>query len=170
MLCHWKQTCTNAQSSHTKQVVNFLWSRSRVSMKGEMLPSQTRHVGSRREGPEEKHHNPIRSNQRCQIQMSNPWTRSEFPAAAEKWRRPSAFERSHYQSVCSWTFTHPPLYHRDPHCSPKWQPKSSCCCGQNVLHGDSNMITSTTAQTKYESVKLQLRSATTIVPRPLKCG
>lgn len=103
MLRHWKQTCTNAQSSCTKQVINFIWSRSRVPMKGEeMWPSQARHVGSRREGPEEKHSNPIRSNQRCQIQTSKPWTRSEIPAADEKWRRSSAYGGSHCQPVCSW--------------------------------------------------------------------
>lgn len=48
------------------------------------------------------------------------------------------------------TFTHPPLNHRYPHCSPKWQAKSSCCCELNVLHGDNDMTTSTTVQTKYK--------------------
>lgn len=144
---------------------------SRVSMKGEMWPSQTRHV-DRRRVHKEKHHDPIRPDQRCQIQTSTPWTRSEIPAAAEKWRRPSACEGSHCQPVCSRSLQ-PPLNHCHPHCCQKWQAKASCCWRQNVLHGDSNMINSTTVQTKYklrQSMKLKWRSATTLVPRPLKCS
>lgn len=171
MLRHWKQTCTNAQSSCTKQVINFIWSRSRVPMKGEeMWPSQTRHVGRVQKKSiiilldrtkdvkyRRQSHEP---DQRSRLQMRHgggPQHMKEAPA------NQSAAE----------TFTHPPLNHRYTHCSPQWHAKSSCCWEQNVLHGDSDMLTSATVQTKYElcqSVKLQLRSPATLIPRPLKCG